>query len=155
MTRVLTGPWWLLVIAGMAFSCCSSQDARRQDSAASSGSPEAQPAGPAAHEGTALKGNSVRIDALIDSVDTLAGEDYRLHIRIISAQFVEGMEGLEHDAPLQVSPQYVRTADGVLDATDERNNALLSLRHARPGDHLRGHLSLGPGGRWVLTGVEQ
>src|SRR5262249_27231395 len=111
---------WLLMlfIAGLYSSCCSShQD--RDTSGVDSSSTHTSLSN--SNNPNSLKKQSIRIDALVDSVSLIGDSDYRLYLRVISSQFIEGMEGLEHDAPLQVSPQFVRSDNNTLDANDDRN----------------------------------
>jgi hypothetical protein len=142
-----------LVLAGVAASGCSSPKTEkvlpsRGDTAKSvnqTGTPE----------GTTLKRNAAEMAAVVESVEVSGDFRYRLTVRLTSLAAAEGTDTpSEQGQRLVLSPGYVFDANGAVDPSNERNRRLMALRSARPGDGVKGTISLTPEKGWVILDVE-
>ncbi len=132
--------------------CVSSDSSGKKDApppAETAGSP-ASPAGQPA----AVKANSTIVTATVDSVVVLDDVHYKMAIHTTSAEAAGELSSLaEKGQSMVVTPEYVLTEEGKEDPASDRNRKLLSLRAAKPGQIIRGLVSLRQDGKWVLTEV--
>jgi len=139
----------LLLAAG-----CSCDKAQKSGSAASDTSQHRDQI--PGNKDAAIKSNAMAITAVVESVAVLDDVRYRLFVSLISTDsHTEGMEtAADSGRRMVLSPEYALNAQGKCDRSNERNNRLMTLLSAKPGERITGKISLLQNEGWVIVDIE-
>lgn len=103
----------------------------------------------------AISQNVSNVEAVIERIELIDDVHYNLGIFIVSSSPVNGRVSIvEPGLRVSVSAVYVTDAAGTVDAKNEKNASLLSLRSAKPGVSFKGKIMLDQRGGWRLVEVE-
>ena len=113
------------------------------------------PEKPKTTQPTTIKPNGTVVVIKMDSLALSDEFHYRFYGTIFTAIPERGMESFaEANQKVELTPEYILNDSGKVAVDDMRNQTILQLRNAKPGDSFMGSISLHTPGGWVITRVD-